>query len=88
MVDPDHFGLSVPVALDGIPDVLLASIRRRRPESDPATLVAHGWDGARRMIEQYVEAGLSKFVVRPAAWSASFATFAEGFIRELMPLQN
>ncbi len=30
-VDLDHFGLSVPVALDGIPDPLLASIRRRRP---------------------------------------------------------
>ena len=65
-VDPDHFGLSLPVALNGIPDALLASIRRRRPDADPATLVAAGWDGARRMIGQYVEAGLSKFVVRPA----------------------
>ena len=65
-VDPDHFGLSLPVALDGIPDALLASIRRRRPDTDPASLVAAGWDGARRMIGQYVEAGLSKFVVRPA----------------------
>jgi probable F420-dependent oxidoreductase len=87
-VDPDHFGLSVPVALDSIPDALLASIRRRRPEADPAALVARGWDGARAMIEQYVEAGLSKFVVRPAAWPASFASFADGFVRELMPLQN
>ena len=61
-MDPDHFGLSLPVALDGIPDALLASIRRRRPDTDPAALVAAGWDGARRMIGQYVEAGLSKFV--------------------------
>ena len=51
----------------GIPPALLASIHRRRPEADPATLVAAGWDGARRMIGQYVEAGLSKFVVRPAS---------------------
>jgi len=88
MVDPDHFGLSVPVALDGIPDALLASIRRRRPEADPATLIASGWDDARRMIEQYVEAGLSKFVVRPAALPVSFASFANGFVRELASLQN
>jgi probable F420-dependent oxidoreductase len=88
VVDPDHFGLSVPVALDGDPDALLASIRRRRPEADPATLVAAGWDGARRLIEQYVEAGLSKFVVRPAVALESFGSFADGFVRELVPLQN
>jgi probable F420-dependent oxidoreductase len=86
-VDRDHFGLSLPVALDGMPPALLASIARRRPEADPATLVAAGWDGARRMIEQYVEAGLSKFVVRPAG-PGPFGSFLDGFVRELMPLQN
>jgi probable F420-dependent oxidoreductase len=87
-VDDDHFGLSIPVALDGLPDALLASIRRRRPEADPAALVPAGWDGARRLIEQYIEAGLSKFVIRPAGPVASFASFAGDFIRELVPLQN
>ena len=88
VVDPDHFGLSIPVALDGVPGALLASIRRRRPQADPATLVAAGWDGARALIEQYVEAGLSKFVIRPAAPVASFGSFTDGFVRELVPLQN
>jgi probable F420-dependent oxidoreductase len=87
-VEDDHFGLSIPVAFDGIPEPLLASIRRRRPEADPATLVAAGWDGARRMIEQYVAVGLSKFVIRPAAGTAPFGSFADGFVRELVPLQN
>jgi probable F420-dependent oxidoreductase len=87
-VDDDHFGLSVPLALDGIPDPLLASIRRRRPEADPATLVAQGWDGARRLLGQYVEAGLSKFVVRPAGLADPFGPFLDGFIRELIPMQN
>ena len=99
-VDRDHFGLSLPVTLAGdapgtehdIPPALAASIRRRRPDADPATLVAVGWDGARRMIGEYVEAGLSKFVVRPVALSSSgpgsFGSFIDGFVRELMPLQN
>ena len=39
------------------------------------------------MIEQYVEAGLSKFVVRPAARPEPFGSFVDGFAREL-PLQN
>jgi probable F420-dependent oxidoreductase len=90
-VERDHFGLSLPVALNGIPPALLASIARRRPDADPATLVAVGWDGARRMIGQYVEAGLSKFVVRPAlpiSGPGPFGSFFDGFVRELMPLQN
>ncbi len=86
-VERDHFGISLAVALDGIPAPLLASIGRRRPGADPAALVARGWDGARRMIGQYVEAGLSKFVVRPAS-PGPFGPFLEGFARELMPLQN
>lgn len=88
VVDPDHFGLSLPVALDAIPDPLLASIGRRRPEADPATLVASGWAGARAMIEEHVAAGVSKFVVRPADMPASFESFADGLVRELMPLQT
>jgi probable F420-dependent oxidoreductase len=94
-VEPDHFGLSLPVTLagdapgteHGIPPALAASIHRRRPDADPATLVAAGWDGARRMIGQYVEAGLSKFVVRPAS-PGPFGPFFDGFVRELLPLQN
>ncbi len=86
-VEPDHFGLSLPVALNGIPAPLLASIGRRRPDADPAALVPRGWDGARRMIGQYVEAGLSKFVVRPVE-PGPFGPFLDGFARELMPLQN
>jgi probable F420-dependent oxidoreductase len=90
-LDRDHFGLSLPVTFDGIPAALLTAIHRRRPDADPATLVAAGWEGARRMIGQYVEAGLSKFVVRPASapgGPASFGSFLDGFVRELMPLQN
>ena len=90
-VEDDHFGLSLPVALagngHGIPAPLLASINRRRPGADPATLVAQGWDAARRMIGQYVEAGLSKFVVRPAS-PGPFGPFLDGFVRELLPIQN
>jgi probable F420-dependent oxidoreductase len=94
-VEDDHFGLSLPVTFAGngpgnehrIPEPLLAGIRRRRPEADPATLVAAGWDGARRMIGQYVEAGLSKFVVRPAS-PGPFGPFLDGFVRELLPIQN
>jgi probable F420-dependent oxidoreductase len=87
-VEDDHFGLSLPVALDRVPEPLRASIGRRRPDTDPELLVAVGWDGARRMIEQYVEAGLSKFVIRAAGPAEPFGKFVDSFVRELIPLQN
>jgi probable F420-dependent oxidoreductase len=87
-IEDDHYGLSVPLALDGIGDAQLASIRRRRPDADPGDLVPQGWDGARRLLGQYVEAGLSKFVIRPAGRDEPFGSFLDGFVRELIPLQN
>jgi probable F420-dependent oxidoreductase len=87
-VEPDHFGLSIPVAFGPVPAALAASIARRRPGSDPADLIADGWAGARRMIAAYADAGLSKFVVRAAGAEPPLTEFVAGFSAELMPLQN
>ena len=90
-VETDHFGISLAVATDGIPDQLAAAVRQRRPAADPADLIAAGWADARRMLEEYVAAGLSKFVIRPAAVSpapAALDDFLGRFAEELMPLQN
>jgi probable F420-dependent oxidoreductase len=86
-VEPDHYGISLAVATDGIPDTLIAAARERRPDADPASLVATSWPGARRMIEEYVAAGLTKFVIRPAA-AGSWPDFLERFAAEMMPLQT
>jgi probable F420-dependent oxidoreductase len=90
-VDPDHFGISLPVAFGGLPAAVIESIARRRPDVPPEALVADGWAGARHLISAYVDAGLSKFVVRQARSPESFDEFAEfvaGFTAELMPLQT
>ena len=87
-VDQDHFGTNISIAFGGIPDTFAAAARRRRPDLEPAALIADGWAGARRMIAAFTDAGLSKFVVRPAVPPKSFDDFLEGFTRELMPLQT
>ena len=87
-VEDDHYGISLPVATDGIPAELIASVWERRPDADPATLIAANWGEARRMVGEYVAAGLSKFVVRPAGAVSSFRRFLDEFAREMMPLQT
>jgi len=87
-VDPEHFGISLTVAPEGIPAPLAASILARRPDADPAALTAAGWQQARELVERYVFAGISKFVVRPAAVSTPFDRFLDDFLRALKPLQT
>ena len=87
-VEQDHFGTSLAIAFGEIPAALAAAVRRRRPDTDPAALIANGWPGARSMISAFTDAGLSKFVVRPAVPPDSYADFVEAFTTELMPLQT
>jgi probable F420-dependent oxidoreductase len=87
-VEEDHYGISLAVATEGIPDALIAAALQRRPDADPASLVATSWPDARRMIEEYVAAGLTKFVIRPAGAVTAFGDFLERFAAELMPLQT
>jgi probable F420-dependent oxidoreductase len=88
-VEEDHYGISLAVAADGeIPDALIAAARQRRPDADPTSLVATSWPDARRMIGDYVDAGLTKFVIRPASPRDSFKPFLDSFITEMIPLQT
>jgi probable F420-dependent oxidoreductase len=85
-IEEDHFGLSLAVVDKGIPDELAAVAARRRPGVRVEDLVATSWAEARRLVEQHIEAGLSKFVIRPG--HGDFDGFLEKFQAELMPLQN
>lgn len=86
-IEPDHYGISLTVAEDGIPPEVAQAARTRRPDVDPASLVAGSWPELHRLLDGYLEAGLTKFVVRPAS-PIPFAAFVERFVRELHPLQN
>ncbi|MCX5144254.1 TIGR03854 family LLM class F420-dependent oxidoreductase [Streptomyces sp. NBC_00338] len=86
-IEPDHFGISLVLAQDGIPDDLALTMRRRDPESDPRDLVATDWPGLHRLLDAHIEAGLTKFVIYSAG-SQPFDTFLDRFEAELLPRQN
>ncbi len=86
-IEPDHYGISLTVAMDGIPPELAALARARRPDLDPAQLIADGWPALHRLLDGYLEAGLTKFVVRPAE-ARDFDRFLDRFVAELLPRQS
>ena len=89
-IDPEHYGVSLSYTDGGgdIPPVLLASIARRRPGIDPEVLIPKGLDGARRRLEEFIEVGFSKFVVRPGGPPSSWPAALEAMAEALLPLQS
>jgi probable F420-dependent oxidoreductase len=86
-VEPDHYGINVAVSDNGLSAGLLDAVRSRRTDVDPTELVADGWSQLHRMIDRYVAAGLTKFVIRPAG-GGDIEEFVTRFAAELLPREN
>ena len=86
-IEPDHFGINLAVG-DGAPSHrLLEAVRRRRPDVDPTELVAADWPQLHRRLDAYLDAGLTKFVIRPAG-PMDLTAFVDRFVAELVPRQD
>ncbi|HEY2206481.1 MAG TPA: TIGR03854 family LLM class F420-dependent oxidoreductase, partial [Pseudonocardia sp.] len=92
-IEEDHYGTNLVVALDSaderaIDAALARAVSQRKDLADPTGLVCRGWAAAREEIGRFVDAGLTKFVVRPAAPVTSRRDFLDQFTAELLPLQT
>jgi probable F420-dependent oxidoreductase len=87
-VDPEHFGLSVAYARTNPEPGVLKRLAARRGDIDPLALVPVGRTGLRSFIRDCVEAGLSKFVVRPASSVESWEDEADWLADAILDLQT
>ena len=86
-IEPDHFGINLAVSDGDLPNELAAAVRRRRPDLDPTELIADSWSQLHDRLDAYVDAGLTKFVIRPAR-QARIEDFIDRFVAEVVPRQN
>jgi probable F420-dependent oxidoreductase len=86
-IESDHFGISLAVADGELPAELVGAVRRRRPDVDPADLIAADWDQLHRRLDAYVDAGLTKFVIRQAS-TGPIHGFIDRFVGELAGREN
>jgi probable F420-dependent oxidoreductase len=86
-IELDHFGITILFAEGGIGPQVGEVIRRQRPDCDPAELIADSWAALHRLLDGYLEAGLSKFVISTVG-STPTQPFLDGFVSELLPRQN
>jgi probable F420-dependent oxidoreductase len=88
-VDPEHFGVLLPLIEGPLPPGIVDVIRKREPDADPESIVARDQSQLAEMIERFIEAGASKFVVHPygsprEGWTERLEALAE----LLLPMQN
>ena len=87
-IDPEHFGVSLAYTEGAVPAGLAATIATRRPGVDPASLIPAGLPAAAALLEDYIKAGFSKFVVRPAAPPADWPAALMAMAGALLALQS
>jgi probable F420-dependent oxidoreductase len=85
-VPEDHYGINLAVGDGELPAPVLAAIRKRRPDLEPTELVAADWTQLHRRLDEYIAAGLTKFVIRPTGTGTD--EFLDTFVKELLPRQN
>jgi probable F420-dependent oxidoreductase len=88
VIDPEHFGLSIAYARTSPEPAVLDSLAARRTEIDPRALLPVGGAALRSVIEGHIDAGLSKFVIRPAASVVSWAEEVEWLADTILDLQT
>ena len=65
VVDPEHFGISMPFCSEQPNEQALTALRVRRKDRDLSDVVAVGSRDLKHLISRHIDQGLSKFVVRP-----------------------
>ncbi len=90
-IDPEHFGVLIPYAMEPLPETTRAALAKRRPEVDVDDIVAVGWDAIERSIAEFVGVGTSKFVLIPFTEPGSPEAMVDHLAdaaRVLLPLQT
>jgi probable F420-dependent oxidoreductase len=87
-IDPEHFGLSISYARTPPEPALLTALTARRADIDPLALLPVGEQELRSLIEHHIDAGLSKFVIRPAAGVGSWEDEVGWLAAAILDLQT
>lgn len=85
-MDPEHFGANLFYARDRIPDPVLERLRARRRDDDVEALVPVGFEALVERAHEWLDAGFSKFLLRPVVPSPDSTAELEALADAVLPL--
>jgi probable F420-dependent oxidoreductase len=86
--DDDHYGALVPYVDGDVPEAVANVARRRRPGVDVHDVVAKGLAGLPALLERFIAAGASKFVVVPVVEPANWDDHVSDLADAVHPLET
>ena len=83
-ISPEHFGVNLTYSHGPLPEAAAEQLRRRRPDLDPHRAVPQSRAALIERVEEWLEVGFSKFLLRPATppkdWTAELERLAEDIL--------
>ncbi len=84
IIDPEHFGVNLTYSRGPLPEAAVEQLRRRRPDLNPEDMIPQSRAALHERVEEWLESGFSKFLLRPAAppadWTAELERLAEDIL--------
>ena len=88
VIDPEHFGVNLSYHRGPLPEAAVEGLRRRRPDLDPNDVVPTSPAALRDIVTAWVDAGYSKFLLRPLVAPADWTTELETLAEDVLGLQT
>lgn len=85
-MDAEHYGINLFYANGPVPDEMHARLAARRPGGDIDDILPVGWDALRRQVDQWLDVGFSKFLLRPLVPPTDWTEELETLAGEILPL--
>jgi probable F420-dependent oxidoreductase len=86
-IDDDHFGISIPYARQPLADRVTAAVMRKT-DAERSEIVPFGPTELKELLQRHLEAGLSKFVLRPMSLDEGWDTELDYLAEHAIPFQN
>lgn len=87
-ISPEHFGVSLAYTLEPLDAGVRAVLASRNPDADPDELLPCGFGALRGLVESFIDAGFSKFVIRPSGPATTWRADLDALAAHLGDLQT
>lgn len=83
-MSPEHFGVNLTYSRGPLASAAAEQLRRRRPDLDPHHVIPQSRSALHARVDEWLEAGFSKFLLRPAVpptnWTAELEMLADDIL--------
>ena len=87
-IDPEHFGVNLTYSRGPLLGAAIEQLRRRRPDLDPADLIPQSRTALHARVDEWLAAGFSKFILRPATPPADWTAELEALAADILERQT